>query len=81
MTNEIEIMQVRQGDGLSSAMVNISIGAIIRERSIKESVIDKSIQIVTYADDLVIIPRCRGSMENSCTKGVMAVEWIKKKQN
>lgn len=35
MTNEIEIMQVRQGDGLSSAMVNISIGAIIRERSIK----------------------------------------------
>lgn len=54
MKDEIDIKRgVRQGDGLSSVMFNISIEAIIRECGFEGSIIEKSVQVQAYADDMV----------------------------
>lgn len=49
--------ELRQGDGLSTTTFDIVMERIMRASEIKDSLIEKSIQITAFADDIAMIAR------------------------
>jgi Reverse transcriptase (RNA-dependent DNA polymerase)/Endonuclease/Exonuclease/phosphatase family len=69
ITKAIEIGKgVRQGDGLSAMLFNMSLEGIIRDCGIKGSIIQKSVQIIAYADDIAVVARDMRSLEEVVEK-------------
>lgn len=69
VSEDFEInLGVRQGDGLSTTLFNLTLDAIIRDCKLNGTVITKSQQIVAYADDLAVIARSRKSLEDVVQK-------------
>lgn len=56
---------VRQRDGLSAMLFNIALVGIMRDCNIKGSLKEKSVQVIEFSDDLVIIARGRNSLEET----------------
>lgn len=46
---------VKQGDSLSSDLFNIALEATIRALDYKGTIADESVQVISYANDIVII--------------------------
>ena len=66
MSEKFEINKgVRQGDGLSATIFNIAVEGVMRACNISGSIIEKSVQIVAYADDLAIIARDSRSLKET----------------
>lgn len=69
VSNEFNINKgIRQGDGLSATIFNIAIEGVIRACNIKGTIIEKSVQVIAYADDIAIIARDRTSLGETLQK-------------
>lgn len=69
ITDPVQVTKgLRQGDGLSAALFNIALEGVIRECNITGSLIQKSSQVVAYADDIAVIARDKNSLEDLVNK-------------
>ncbi|KAJ3667210.1 hypothetical protein Zmor_002610 [Zophobas morio] len=53
---------VRQGDGMSATLFNIVMDRIVKNTHAEGTIINKSVQIIAYADDLALIARDKESL-------------------
>ena len=58
---------VRQGDGPSTTIFNISLDAIIRSCNLKGTIRYRAVQIVAHADDLTVLERDTNSFKETKT--------------
>lgn len=72
---------VRQGDALSATLFNLAIRKIIRETGCEGWIINKEIEIVAYADDVVIIARSLKRMIEAFRKLARAADKMGLKVN
>ena len=75
LSKEVEITRgVRQGDGLSATLFIIALDGVINDCELEGTIITKEVQMVAYADDLVIIARNTKSMQDTLNKTVTSAE-------
>ncbi|KAJ3666612.1 hypothetical protein Zmor_002047 [Zophobas morio] len=58
---------VRQGDGMSATLFNIVKGRIVKNSHAEGTIINKSVQIIAYADDLALIAKDKKSLSKLLT--------------
>lgn len=48
---------LKQRDGLSTALFFLALDVVIKKCNIKETMINKEVQVIAYADDLTVLDR------------------------
>jgi hypothetical protein len=80
VTNEINIKRgVRQGDALSSTLINIALDGAIKAAGLDRAITVSAFQVIAYADDLVLIARDKKSLGAALQKLVTETEKTKER--